>query len=979
MHQAKARALFPNPNPIARPRPPRGSFTLRAAPLLLFALLASLAVVLVPLAHATAGASLVVNTTTDEDTNGDTFCSLREAITAANNNANYHDCTGTGYGADTITFSVNGAITLGSVLPAIDDDLTIDASGQKITVDGNSAVRPFWVNGSKTLSLISLTVANGLGGNDCGEDCGGGILNSGTVNLTDVTMTNNYAGNDGGAIFNGGTLNATNTTFEHNTAGGGGGIRNNGTANITASTFFDNTANDGGGILSFDYGAVLNITNSTFYENNSGVMGGGITNYGGTAHVINSTFSRNRATTSGGGFENFLGTATFFNTIIANSTSGGDCANGGTLTADSTNFDTDGSCDGATTKTTAQLNLGELQDNGGLTQTVALGTGSAAINAGDDTRCANPIGAPTYGAGGLDQRSITRPAVDCDSGAYEVESAQAGPNLLVTRSADTDSGVCGVVYCTLREAINAANSLKGANTITFNIPAGNIASNSGCSAANLCTITLSSTLPIIDDDVAIDGSANAAKITLDGNSNVRIMEINPEWNVTLDTLTFVNGKCSNCDGGAIYNRGILIVSDSTFSGNDASVGFGDGGAIMGVTGTLDVRSSTFADNTGGNGAGIFSSGGILIVTNSTFSNNSALGTGGGIYIGDTGYVVNTTLSGNGASGGGGGGIATSGTLNYANTLIANSTAGGDCLTLGSGAIGTNTRNLVEDGSCSATLSGDPNLSSLADNGGPTETMAIPTNSPALDAGDTGVCQASVSSTNFGAGGLDQRGEPRPDGKCDIGAFERQVAYLTVIKHVDNSQGGTATASDWTMNVSGVNPSKTSFPGAEVPGVRVILDPGAYSVTESGGPAGYQDSYSADCSGTLAVGDNNSCTITNAQFTPTPTITPTATATPSPCFAAPPALLSPANGAQVVGKSVTLDWQDAPCAAQYKLRVRQDSKRGPLVLKKNGLTLSTYTLSLTPPRVNLLLWRVKACDATQCGKWSEWSTVKFIGN
>ena len=61
-------------------------------------------------AHA---ADIVVNSLADNTTNGDTFCTLREAVTAANNNADFNDCIGIGnYGTDTITFNVSGMITL---------------------------------------------------------------------------------------------------------------------------------------------------------------------------------------------------------------------------------------------------------------------------------------------------------------------------------------------------------------------------------------------------------------------------------------------------------------------------------------------------------------------------------------------------------------------------------------------------------------------------------------------------------------------------------------------------------------------------------------------------------------------------------------------------------------------------------------------------------------------------------------------------
>jgi len=52
------------------------------------------------------------------------------------------------------------------------------------------------------------------------------------------------------------------------------------------------------------------------------------------------------------------------------------------------------------------------------------------------------------------------------------------------------------------------------------------------------------------------------------------------------------------------------------------------------------------------------------------------------------------------------------------------------------------------------------LGALADNGGPTQTMALPDGSPAIDAGNQVGCPTT-----------DQRGVPRPRSDCDIGAYE----------------------------------------------------------------------------------------------------------------------------------------------------------------------------------------------------------------
>jgi hypothetical protein len=91
--------------------------------------------------------------------------------------------------------------------------------------------------------------------------------------------------------------------------------------------------------------------------------------------------------------------------------------------------------------------------------------------------------------------------------------------------------------------------------------------------------------------------------------------------------------------------------------------------------------------------------------------------------------------------------------------------------------------------------------------------------------------------------------------------------LIVIKHVINDNGGTATASNFTMTVDDPGTNPPSFPGAESPGTQVTVDPGAYSVSETG-PSGYSASFSADCTGTLAIGETKTCTVTNDDISPT---------------------------------------------------------------------------------------------------------------
>ena len=87
-------------------------------------------------------------------------------------------------------------------------------------------------------------------------------------------------------------------------------------------------------------------------------------------------------------------------------------------------------------------------------------------------------------------------------------------------------------------------------------------------------------------------------------------------------------------------------------------------------------------------------------------------------------------------------------------------------------------NLSSDRSCTFHATGDlnatkPQLGPLGDNGGQTQTMALSSHSPALDAGNPDGCTDGRRHLLTG----DQRGKPRPDRDdalgCDIGAFERQ--------------------------------------------------------------------------------------------------------------------------------------------------------------------------------------------------------------
>ena len=110
-------------------------------------------------------------------------------------------------------------------------------------------------------------------------------------------------------------------------------------------------------------------------------------------------------------------------------------------------------------------------------------------------------------------------------------------------------------------------------------------------------------------------------------------------------------------------------------------------------------------------------------------------------------------------------------------------------------------------------------------------------------------------SDFGAG---------PNGGGDplaLAVVPRRPATLHIVDEVVNDSGGTAVAGDFTVTVSGTDPSPASFPGATAPGTVVTLTTGAYSVSATG-PAGYDSVPDAGCAGAIAPGETRTCTITH---------------------------------------------------------------------------------------------------------------------
>jgi len=492
-----------------------------------------------------------------------------------------------------------------------------------------------------------------------------------------------------------------------------------------ADTILGISAKAGGGILNL---GKLTVNNVTFSDNTATDIGGALYARDIT-WVVNSTFSGNSSGEGGAIYDQSVGYSTGM--VIHNTTFSGNSAtvSGGAIDATLgavyihnsiiANSISGGNCAGNVINSAPNLDSGStcgfgisntdpklapLADNGGPTPTFALLSDSPAINAGSNLNC------ESANVGNLDQRGAVRPqGTQCDLGSYEA--------FIVTNADDSGAG-------SLRQ--NLADVIPN-GPIIFD---------------NDYHILLNSTLAVTKN-LTIDGSGHA--IILDGQDTMRVMYT--EWSpvtATVRNLTIQNGNATTSvgivaiAGGGILNLGTLNVANVSFINNSA-VDYG--GALYSVD-TMTITNSSFSGNSADYGGAVGNGGTETRIRNATFSDNSAATSGGAID-------------------------ASVGTVYAWNTIIANSTFGGNC----AGTVVDGGYNLDSGATCGFTdphslSSTNPKLGPLANNGGLTKTFALLSGSPALDAGWNAICGNSFVQN------LDQRGVVRPQGAaCDIGSFE----------------------------------------------------------------------------------------------------------------------------------------------------------------------------------------------------------------
>jgi hypothetical protein len=229
-------------------------------------------------------------------------------------------------------------------------------------------------------------------------------------------------------------------------------------------------------------------------------------------------------------------------------------------------------------------------------------------------------------------------------------------------------------------------------------------------------------------------------------------------------------------GGGLYSGGATTITNTQFSGNSTTNG--DGGGANLTSGKISLTNTSFLNNftNVGNGGGVNLSGGSLKGVNLTFHHNIANGNGGNMMIaGGTAALNNSTLDSGGAGGNGGGIDASSSTsVSIGNTILALNLVNGtgpDCsaglTSKGYNLIGSISGCTVGGNQTGIITGQNPMFTGLTCLNGIVCVEEVSNSSPAIGAGNP----RKPNGKKGTCAKLDPLGTPRPNGQCDIGAFQ----------------------------------------------------------------------------------------------------------------------------------------------------------------------------------------------------------------
>lgn len=771
-------------------------------------------------------------------------CSLRDAVAFANAN----DST-------TITFQAGLAspitltqVTTLSLTRTTGSGTTITGPGvASLAVDGgytggNTGVTVLTINSGVTASISGLTIQKG----NAGAGTGAGILNNGSLTLSNVTLRANFTSFLGGGLYSTGSL-----TTDANTANAGGGIYNTGTWNAQAGlTISNNTATQPGGGIYDDSGAnTVTLTAPTISKNQATFVGGVAVNTNSTITITGGTIAGNQVTNGG-----YYG-------------GGGGINNGGTLTLDAVTVG--GTNPGDANTTTNGGGGGIFNGSGGGTLTVrnnstilsntAGNHGGGLFNTGTATITSSTIGGTTADSGNTTGGSGG--GIYNSGGTITLSNARVAGNL--ANGINGSGGLFNIGSATITNSIIGGTTTAGGNSAP-NSGGGGIANGFGATLH----VTGSTT------------SGNSASSSTGAGGGI----FNFSTSAVIDTTTIGGATAAEGNsavvGGGIETQGSppssVTLTDSTISHNTTTGGAGGGlyaGSIVTISGsTISANATTGANQAGG---GIEVAGGPVAITNSTISGNTATGAGGGIDSSNgsaTLTLTQVTVAANST------GINTMGGVTIKNSILANT--GVNCV---GAAVTDGQYNLDSGTTCGLTDATDltntnPQLGPLQLNApGTTATHALLANSPARDL---------IPNSGANCPATDQRAAARSapaGGLCDIGAFEATPlipAAITVAGFpspitagalgtftvtITDSSGNTVTSYTGAIHFTSSDPQATAGAGLPANFTFPFSDRGSHTFTATLKTAGTQSITATDTVTATITGSQTGITVTPAAI------------------------------------------------------------------------------------------------------------------
>ena len=513
---------------------------------------------------------------------------------------------------------VRGTLTLDSDIAMTDDEaanfkdgvainknIRIDGKGH--TISAEDLGRIFSIGEGFTVTLTNATLINGK------ADKGGAIYNDGSLTLSDVKLSDNAADSYGGAVFNNGELVVSDSVFDSND------IVNRGSASV-----------DYGGAAIYNwYDGVLTVSGSNFTNN--------IKNYKNGDNLVGAITTIGNATVSGSNFVNNSG-----RWGGAISATGAELRkNSSTLTVSNIIFkDNSALYAGAVYIWGSNYNIADcVFDNN-----TAFGKGNMTPNNNNGgalvvsqvSRFNEPITGTISGSKFTNNKAQYGGAAYFNKGFVTITDSVFENNVATAEGGAVDFSHASVkdLVVSINNSSFVGNKAPVAGAIFTNV-------DSKITNSNFTKNTASKGGAVLNE--------NGAKLTVDNS-------------------TFKDNAADSY-GGAVFNNGELVVSDSVFDSNDivnrgsAGVDYGGAAIYNWENAKLDISKSNFTNNiknyvNGDRLVGAVTTIGNATISDSYFVNNSgrwggALAATGGVSgsaintidVDGTKFVNNTALYG----------------------------------------------------------------------------------------------------------------------------------------------------------------------------------------------------------------------------------------------------------------------------------------------------------------------------------------------